>query len=79
MNLKKYLANHLVAITLVLPNIAINGATQAILDIGFHWTGWLSILAWLIGGGLSLEYGIVFAMFTKTNFKVLGREWKYSD
>lgn len=79
MRLKKFIANHIVAISLLLPNIAINGVTQAILDVYFHWTGWLSVVAWMIGGGLSFEYGILFAMFTKTNLKLLGKEWRYSD
>ena len=73
--IRKLIQNHMVALTFVIPNLLINGATQTILDVYFHWTGYLSILAWMIGGGLSLEYGILLSTYSKSSFK-LGK-WKY--
>ena len=72
----KFVKNNLVAVAFVLPNLAINGGIQIVLDVYFGWSGWLSILAWMIGGGVSLEFGIVLSMLLKSNFK-LGK-WRYS-
>jgi hypothetical protein len=58
-----------------LPNLAINLGTQFVFDVWLHWSGLYALLAYLIGLGLSIEWSILFAMFTKSNFK-LGR-WKY--
>ena len=74
--IKKLIANHAVAVGFVLPNIAINLIIQTILDIGFGWSGWLSILAWMIGGGTSLSFGVFVNMAIGANFS-LGK-WRYS-
>ena len=74
--LRKLIKNNAVALGFVLPNLIINGGVQAILDVYFGWSGWLSLLAWLIGGGLSFEFGVVLAMLLKSNFS-LGK-WRYS-
>jgi hypothetical protein len=76
---KKFILNHVVAVSILLPNVAINGGTQAILDVYFHWTGWLSLLAWVIGAALSIEYGILFSMKTKTNLTAWGKKWNYGE
>ena len=74
--LKKVVQNHAIAILFVLPNIAINLIIQTILDVGLGWSGWLSILAWGIGGGTSLSFGVFLNMAMRSNFR-LGK-WRYS-
>lgn len=79
LRLKKLVQNHIVAVTFALPNILINLTIQSVLDIGFGWTGWLSILAWMIGGGASLSFGVFLSMLIKSNFIVAGRRWNYAE
>ena len=79
MRLSKFLKNNAVALAFVGPNLLINGVTQAILDVYFGWSGWLAILAWLIGGGLSFEFGVVLSMLIKSNFTIAGRKWSYAE
>jgi len=73
--LQKFMTNNIIVIITGLPNLAINLSIQFVLDIYFHWSGALALLAYLIGTGASIQYGVLYAMFTKSNF-TLGR-WKY--
>ena len=77
--LRKLIKNNAVALLFVLPNLVINAFVQLVLDVGFGWSGYLSVMAWLIGAGISFEFGIVISMFIKSNFTVAGRRWSYAD
>ena len=77
--LRKLIKNNAVGVLFVLPNLAINATVQLILDVGFGWSGYMAVLAWLIGGGLSFEFGILLSMLIKSNFVVLGRRWSYAE
>lgn len=75
---KKLIANNLVMVATGLPNLGINIATQFVLDVVFHWTGFYALLAYLIGVSFSMEYSIVWAMLTKSNFKLGNRSYSFS-
>ena len=77
--LRKFVKNNAVSLVFVLPNLAINAIIQLVLDVHFGWSGYLSVLAWLIGGGVSFEFGVVLSMLIKSNFTVAGRKWSYAE
>ena len=76
---KKWAQNNFVAVFMGLPNLAINLGVQALLDVGFHWSGWLAPLAYLIGTAASIQYSVLFSMLSKSNFTVLGHRWNWSN
>jgi hypothetical protein len=69
----------MVNIMIGLPNLGINLTTQFILDVVFHWSGIYSLLAYMIGTGLSVQYSILWAVMTKTNFRIGNREYKFNQ
>ena len=77
--LRKLIKNNAVALLFVLPNLVINGSVQLMLDVWFGWSGYLSVVAWLIGAGISFEFGVLLSMLIKSNFTVAGRTWNYAD
>jgi len=76
--LKKLIANDIILVMTGLPNLAITASTIFILTVVFHWVGIYTLLAYLIGQVFSVQYSVTWAMFTKSNFKVLGREWHFA-
>ena len=78
MTLKKFVQNHMVSFTLVLPNLAISGLGQSFFLLYLHWTGLLAVLSWAICAGLGFEYGVIFSILTKSNFKVGKYHYHYS-
>ena len=77
--LRKLVKNNAVALVFVLPNLVINAFVQLVLDVGFGWSGYLSVMAWLIGAGISFEFGVLLSMLIKSNFTVAGRKWNYAE
>ena len=74
----KLVKNNIVAVSIGLPNLAINLGTQTILDVFFHWSGFYALLAYLVGTALSIQYSVLFNMITKANFRVGKHEYNYS-
>ena len=75
MNIKKLVYNHAVSLMLVLPNLGIAAIVQYLSLIVFHLTGYQAFLLYFVGAGLGFEWGILFAMFSKSNFRV--GKWAY--
>lgn len=69
--LRKLVKNNLMAFILVIPNLGIGLVAQTVLR---PWIPWQ--FAYLIGAGLGFEWGVLFAMFTRSNFKV--GKWRYN-
>ena len=68
--LRKLAANHSVAFGMIVPNILISLGAQAYFVGYLHWTGWLSILSWVIGAGGGFEVGQLIAIKTKSRFQL---------
>jgi len=81
MNLRKFVANNAVALTMCIPNLVVAGSIQAILLLYFHLTGLEAWLGYYFSAGCGFEAGLVVSVLTNSNFEVkVGRfrfGWNY--
>ena len=72
--LAKWVANCMVVVAAGLPNLAITFTTITLLTYLFAWP---PLLAYLAGQFFSVNYSVLWAVMTKSNFKVLGKRWHF--
>ncbi len=72
-----YVMNNIALVAVGLPSLGINLAVQYLFDVRLHWVGFYSLFAYVIGLGLSVQYGVLWGMATKQNFTVWGRTWHF--
>jgi hypothetical protein len=75
---RKFGLNYLVMGGTGLPNLAINAGAQAVLDVWFHWSGFMALAAYFVGLALSMTYTNAWSMWTESEFTFMGRNYHFS-
>ncbi len=67
-SLKKHIEDGIVTVAVSLPNLAITLTAVTVGAVVFHWTGFMSTLAYLIGIFISTNYSAFFGQSTDMTF-----------